>query len=120
MAEVQELLEKAHALGEAIAKHPYVQAFVAARERTEKDPQAQELLKAYSQQAERIRRLEAQGKPIEVADKRKLAEFEQKLASDAALKDLMRAQVDYVTLMNQVNQAMEAPLAGTRGPGAEH
>jgi cell fate (sporulation/competence/biofilm development) regulator YlbF (YheA/YmcA/DUF963 family) len=117
MAEIQALLEQAHALGEAIASHPHFQAFAAARTKTEHDSEAQQLLKDYTEHAQHLRQLEAQRKPVEVADKRKLAEYEQKMASNEALKELMRAQADYVTLMNQVNQAMEAPLAATRKSG---
>ncbi|MFQ5806850.1 MAG: YlbF family regulator [Phycisphaerae bacterium] len=114
---MQELLDRARALGEAIANHPRVRAFMAARAKAEQDSEAQQLLKAYEEQAQHVRRLEAEQKPIEVADKRKLAECEQKMASNEALKELMRTQVDYVTLMNRVNQAMEAPLAGSRQSG---
>jgi cell fate (sporulation/competence/biofilm development) regulator YlbF (YheA/YmcA/DUF963 family) len=111
MAETQELLNQARALGEAIASHPAVQAFLGARAKTNSDTEAQQLLKGYAEQATRIRELEAQQKPVEVADKQKLAECEQKMASNEALKELMRTQADYIGLMNQVNQAMEAPLA---------
>lgn len=111
MAETRELLNQARALGEAIARHPAVRAFIAARKKTNSNTEAQQLLKRYSEQAARVRELEAQHKPVEVADKHKLAECEQKMASNEALKELMRAQADYVGLMNQVNQAMEGPLA---------
>jgi len=114
MAEVQELLDRARALGEAIANHPHVRDFMAARAKVEEDAQAQQVLKAYEEQARHIRQLEAEQKPIEVADKRKLAECEQKMASNEVLKELLRRQADYVALMNQVNQAMEAPLAASR------
>jgi cell fate (sporulation/competence/biofilm development) regulator YlbF (YheA/YmcA/DUF963 family) len=114
MEGVQELLERARALGKAIASHPRVQVFMAAREKVEKDAACQEVLKAYSEQAKRVRELEAQQKPIEVTDKRKLAECEQKMASNDALKELMRAQADYIELMNQVNRSMEEPLARPR------
>ena len=116
MADVQELVNQARALGEAIARHPDVQAYAAARKKVNSDADAQQLLKSYSEQAGRIRTLEAQQKPIEPEDKRKLIEYEQKMASNEALKELMRRQVDYVTLMNQINQAMESPLAAAGKP----
>ena len=117
MSDVQELLDQARVLGEAIANHPHVQAFTKAREQTENDAEARQLLGAYQEQAQRVRQLEAEQKPIEVADKQKLAECEQKMASNEALKALMRTQADYVALMNQVNRAMEAPLSGTGQSG---
>ncbi len=117
MADSQELIERARALGEAIANHPNVRAFVNARAEVEKNTDAQELLKAYGEHAQHIRKLEAEQKPIEVADKHKLAEYEQQMASNEALKKMMAAQVDYVALMNQVNQAMEAPLSAIQKSG---
>lgn len=111
MADIRGLLDQARALGEAIAKHPHIQVFLAAQDNARKDGEAQQLLEAYKKQAEHIRLLEAQRKPVEPADKRKLADYEQKLASNPALKELMRAQADYVALMNQINRAMEGPLA---------
>lgn len=120
MAEIQELLDQARALGRAIANHPDVQAFLAARKEVDADGDTQQLLKAYTTQAQHIRNLETQQKPIEVGDKRKLAECEQKMASNEALKQLMRTQADYVALMNQVNRAMEESLAGARESGGTY
>lgn len=117
MADRQELIEQARTLGEAIAKHPEVQAFLRARVVVEQSSDAQELLKAYGEHAQRIRRLEAEKKPIEVADKHKLAEYEQRMASNEALKKMVAAQVNYVALMNRVYQAMEAPLTAIQKSG---
>ena len=118
MDEVQELLEQARALGRSIADHAHVQAFMTARKKVDNDADAQRLLKEYSAQARHIRELEVQQRPVEVADKQKLARCEQQMASNDALKELMRAQADYVALMNQVNRAMEEPLAGPQQQGA--
>jgi cell fate (sporulation/competence/biofilm development) regulator YlbF (YheA/YmcA/DUF963 family) len=117
MASTQELLEQARALGEAIASHPHVQAFMKAKARTEADSDAQRVLGDYQKQVQRIRKLETEQKPIEVGDKRKMAECEQAMASNDALKELMRTQADYVALMNQINRAMETPLAGAGKSG---
>jgi len=117
MADTQELINQARALGEAIARHPDVQAFLRARTEVEEDAAAQELLKAYSAHAQHLRQLEVEQKPVEVADKHKLAEYEQQMASNEALKKMVAAQVGYVTLMNKVNQAMEAPLAKIQRSG---
>lgn len=111
MPDVKELVEKARALGEALAAHPAVEAHHRAQRDVQNDSAAQELIRKYQEQAERIQQLEAQGKPVEVADKQKLKEYESLMAGNDAMKALMRTQVDYVGIMNQVNQAIEAPLA---------
>jgi hypothetical protein len=38
------------------------------------------------------------------------------MAGNAALKALMRAQADYIDVMNRVNQAMDAPLTNLFQP----
>jgi cell fate (sporulation/competence/biofilm development) regulator YlbF (YheA/YmcA/DUF963 family) len=114
MVDLQNLLDQAHALGEAIAAHPRVREYTAAQRAVAQDSNAQNLLQAYTQQAERIRELERTQKPIEVADKQKLAEIEGQMAANEALKRLMRCQANYVELMNRVNQSMETPLVAAR------
>jgi cell fate (sporulation/competence/biofilm development) regulator YlbF (YheA/YmcA/DUF963 family) len=118
MDDLQELMDKAGALGQAIAAHPRMREYNAAREAVEKDADAQSLLRDYAKQAERIRELERNQKPVEVADKQKLAEIEGRMAGNDAFKRLMRCQADYVELMNQVNRAMEAPLVTPSNAGA--
>lgn len=113
---MQELLEQARKLGEMLAASPRVAAFVAAREAVDADPAAGRLLGEFAAQSERIRRLELERKPIEVADKHKLADLERQIAGHEALKRLMRAQADYVDLMNRVHRAMEEPMSQTEPP----
>lgn len=115
MADDQQLINQARALGEAIAAHPSVQAFVKARDAVMKDGDAQRLMGDYQRQADKLAQMEMENKPIEVADKHKLRELEAAMASNAALKELMRMQADYTFLMTRVNQAMEEPLH----PGGE-
>ena len=116
MANTQELINQARALGEALARHADVQAFFTARAEVEKDAAAQELLKNYSSQAHRVQQLSAENKPIEPDDKKKLLDFEQRMAGNPALKKMMAAQVGYITLMNRVNQAMETPIVAAQQP----
>jgi len=117
MADTKALIEQAKALGDAIAAHPDVQAFMAARAAVDKNPAAVELLKNYGEHANRMHQLEAQQQPIEVNDKQKMAEFEQQLAGDETIKKMMASQMNYVALMNSVNQAMEASLAAKQPAG---
>jgi len=111
MSDMPELLAKARDLGAALAAHPHVTTYYAAQRAVGADAAAQKLLQDYHQHLNHIGQLEAERKPVEVADKHKVHELENQIAGQATLKSLMRAQADYVALMNQVNQAMEAPLA---------
>ena len=113
MPDVQELLRMARELGEAIAKNERTRAYLAAQQAVQKDAAARSLLEEYGRHMGRIRKLELEQKPIEVADKHKVAEYEQEISGNDVLKNLMRSQADYVQLMNQINSAMETPLTAT-------
>jgi cell fate (sporulation/competence/biofilm development) regulator YlbF (YheA/YmcA/DUF963 family) len=116
MQTTTELLQKARELGEAIARHERVRAYVAAQAAVRKDQQAQTLLRDYARQMDHLHELETSRKPIEVADKHKAAELEAQIAGHPLLKELMRVQADYVELMNQINHAMSAPLTPPPAP----
>lgn len=110
MADITQLLDKARALGDALAAHDVPRAYHAAQQAARRDSGAQTLMRDYHAQINHIRDMEAQQRPIEVADKQKLKDLEQRMATSDVLRQLMRAQADYVALMNQVNEVMEAPL----------
>ena len=116
MQDTENLLSKAQQLGEALAAHPGVKAHYEAQRCVRTDTAARKLLKDYQAQLDHIRQMEAQQQPVEVADKQKLKQLEAQMAGNEVLKTLMRTQTDYVALMNQVNQAMEAPLATASPP----
>lgn len=111
MNDFQPLLDQARSLGEAISHHPRVTTYLAAQRAAKNDPTAQQLFRNYQDQIARIRTLEEQRKPVEVADKHTLADLESQVASNECLKALMKAQVDYVELMSRIQQAMDNPLA---------
>ncbi len=110
MADAPELIAQARTLGEALAANPVVKSYHQAQHAVRSDDSAQKLLKDYQTHLGHVQTLEADQKPVEVADKHKLRDLEQQMARNDALKNLMRYQADYVTLMNQVNRAMDEPL----------
>ncbi len=111
MAEMTELLNQARTLGEAIVAHSKVQSFLEAQAGVAADTDAQRLLADYQKHAQEIQQLANEQKPIEPELKHKLAACEQAMASHDTLKSLMRAQADYIDVMNAINRAMEEPLA---------
>lgn len=110
MADVQELVTQAQALGCALAAHPAVRAYYEAQRAVRADTAARQLLTDYQAHLDRLHELEAAMKPIEVTDKHRLKELERQMAGQEALKALSRAQADYAALMAQVNAAIDAPL----------
>jgi cell fate (sporulation/competence/biofilm development) regulator YlbF (YheA/YmcA/DUF963 family) len=119
MSDVQDLLSKAQALGEALAAHPAVRAHYEARRDVRADASANELLRDYQVQLDRLRQLERDRQPVEVADKHKLKDLENRVAGSEVLKRLMRTQADFVALMTQVNHAIDDPMARLAAPAPD-
>ena len=116
MADLQGLLIEARKLGESLARSAAVARLLKARQQVEKDQPAQEILKAYEQQAMHVRKLMIEQKPIEPADKQKLAKLEADMAGNAVLKEFIGAQADYAGFINQIRQAITLPLNEALGP----
>jgi cell fate (sporulation/competence/biofilm development) regulator YlbF (YheA/YmcA/DUF963 family) len=106
---MQDIIRLAQELGNRIAEHSRTKSFVAAAQQVEQDKDASEILHQYEQALGRIQQLEAEGKPIEVADKHAVRELEGKLRSNDTLKNLMKTQADYMELMRQVDTAIQTP-----------
>jgi len=100
----------ASSLGKAIAANPLFGKLRDVEKQVSEDPKAQELVKSYGEQMEKIRRLESELKPVEVADKHLLDELHGHVASHPVLKELARAQADFADFMNRVNRAIDREL----------
>ncbi len=107
---MQDVMDKASVLGEAIAGHERTRAFMAADAVVHKDADAKAVMGAFRKQAEHIHQLETSQKPIEPADKHKLADLQAAMAGNELIKAFVRCQADYAELMNKVNQAMEEAI----------
>jgi len=110
MSETDELLNKARALGEALAAHSLVREHYAAQRAAREDPTVRRLLQDYQAHLACLRQLEAERRPIEAVDQQRLRDLETELTGNGILKQLMRTQADYVALMERVNAALDAPL----------
>jgi cell fate (sporulation/competence/biofilm development) regulator YlbF (YheA/YmcA/DUF963 family) len=113
------IIEMARRLGKAIADSPQAAALKAARDEMDKDAEAPRLLNDYQAQADKMLALERDNKPVEVEDKRKLRDLQEKLAGSPAFKKYTAAQVDYVDLMRKVNNAIRGELGEAEGEPSE-
>lgn len=104
---MDDIIAHARELGKKIAAHPRTTAFMKAARAVAADKQAQEVLRAYQNQMKAIHELESAGKPVEVADKRKMADCEAAVASNNLLKEMMKHQADYLEMMNRINNAID-------------
>lgn len=108
---MDDIIADARNLGKKIAAHPRTTAFAKAARDVAEDREAQAILKNFQEQVNRIRDLEANGKPIEVEDKRKLSDCEAAVAGHPKLKAMMKAQADYLEMMHRVNSAIDEASA---------
>jgi cell fate (sporulation/competence/biofilm development) regulator YlbF (YheA/YmcA/DUF963 family) len=109
---MDDIIAHARELGKKIAAHPRSIGFMTAARAVAADKQAQEVLRAYQNQVRAIHETESAGKPIEVADKRKMADCEAAVAGNELLKEMMKHQADYMELMNQINNAIDEAAQG--------
>ena len=103
---MEQLIELARQLGKQIASHQRTVLLREARKKLESDPEAKKLLADYHQHVEKIQTLERNQQPIEVADKHKLQELNDKIAAHEGLQELTRRHTDYIEMMRRVNQAL--------------
>jgi cell fate (sporulation/competence/biofilm development) regulator YlbF (YheA/YmcA/DUF963 family) len=105
------ITELAAQLGQAVATSPQAAKLRAAKDELDRHADIAAMLKEFSAQAEKVAKLEEANKPIEIADKHKLQELQDKLVSHEVFKRFTAAQMDYVDLMRQVNTELRKHLA---------
>ncbi len=113
---MEDIIAEARALGKKIASHPRMKSFVAAARAVAEDKNAQDVLKRYQQQAQKLQMLEMEGKPIEPDDKRLLADLQGRMASNDLLKNMLRHQADYLEMMKRINDAIDTAADETGSP----
>jgi len=109
------ITELARRLGKTIADSPEALAMKAARDELNNATEIAQVLKDLQAQTAKVQQLEAENKPIEVDDKHKLQDLQEKLAASDAFKKYSGAQVNYIDLMRQVNQAIQSELGAVEG-----
>ncbi|MCY2924245.1 MAG: YlbF family regulator [Planctomycetota bacterium] len=111
----ERILGLASRLGQTIAESTAAKALQAARQAVDGDKELQQVMRDYRLQADKLRQLEQETKPIEPEDKRALEAMNQKLAASEKFKALTAAQMEYIDLLRKVNEAVQKELATTEG-----
>lgn len=104
---MEEILDLASRLGKRIARDPRAGKMVDAQVALENSLADRQLLGDYERQQNKIYELEVTGKPIEPDDKRKLADLHAKVVSSGVIKDVLKAQADFLEIMTAVSQRIE-------------
>jgi len=106
MATTNEILDSARELGKKIATHAVAVKLEGTIGRLQEDREAQRLLADYQRHLTALGEKEAAGKPIEVEDKAKLEKLQNGVVRNPVLREFQMAQMDYVDLMRQVDEAI--------------
>jgi cell fate (sporulation/competence/biofilm development) regulator YlbF (YheA/YmcA/DUF963 family) len=109
---VDQILEQAARLGEQIAADPRGRQMADARAALDGSLQDRQLLEDYEAQQQKMNELAAAGRPIEPEDKRRLADLHAKVIGSRVIKDVLKAQADYLELMTVVSQRIEEAALG--------
>ena len=109
MSSTQEILDAAQQLGQLIAQHEAAAKLQAALTALQADNDAQQALNDYNRQLQTISEKEAANQPIEVDEKHQLESLQKEVVRSPLLRNFQAAQMDYVDLMRQVDQAMQTP-----------
>lgn len=123
MATTQEILTAARELGKIIATHDAAKRFAASMQKLGGDVEAQRVLNDLQRHLMKLQEKEQQGLPLEVEDKRTMEKLQGGVARNPILRDFQLAQMDYLDLMRQVDEAMsgeaegESAPAPSKGPG---
>lgn len=104
---MDEILDLATRLGKRIAQDPRAAGMVDAQVALENSLPDRQLLADYEKQQQRVYELEVSGKPIEPEDKRKLADLHARVVGSSVIKNVLKAQADFLEIMNTVSQRIE-------------
>lgn len=115
----ERILQLAEQLGKQLADSQQAGAYKSARLSVQADQAAMQLMTEFQTQAEKIAQLEDGNRPIEIADKRRFQQLQEQLAGNQKIKDLTEAQMNYLDLLRQVNQAIHHQLATVEGADGE-
>ena len=110
---MEAIIAMATRLGKAIAESPQAKALRDAQGALDAHAEVKQLLTDFRAQSEKVARLQAEQKPIEVDDKHRLAELETKLVGEDVFKKFTAAQFEYVDLMRKVNDELRKHLLET-------
>ena len=110
-----EIMDLARDLGKAMAQSNQAAKLRAARAELGKHPDLLQTMQTYEEQADKMAQAEAENKPIEVEDKRRLEALHGKLVGSDVFKRYTSAQVEYIDLLRRVNEALRSELSATEG-----
>jgi cell fate (sporulation/competence/biofilm development) regulator YlbF (YheA/YmcA/DUF963 family) len=117
---MEKVLELAQRLGQEIRNHERYRLLREVEKKALADPEAGKIQDALEKQLLKMRDLERQMKPVEVADKRELSRLQDLARANPRLQNLLKVQADYFEMMDKVNSTIlgEMSASADDAPGA--
>ncbi len=112
MPTTQEIEQAAKDLGKLVGDHAAAQRFDDAAKALDNDIEAQRLLTDFNRAIQEVAQKQAQQKPIEVADKKKLEDLQTQVAMNLKVRAMQQAQMDYVDLLRKVVTTITTEAGG--------
>jgi len=113
---MNEIFDLAVRLGKRIAEDSRARQMAEAQAALDKSLADRQLLNDFERQQQKVYELEASGKPIEPEDKRRLADLHGKVVGSVVIKQVLKAQADFLELMASVSQRIEQEALGQGQP----
>jgi cell fate (sporulation/competence/biofilm development) regulator YlbF (YheA/YmcA/DUF963 family) len=107
---MDDLLKAAGQLGKLIAAQAPFQRLRDAEAAVRNDAGTKKLLDDFERQREKIEQMESERKPVSVEDKHEMKRLSDAVHGSEELQSLVRAQADYMELMNKVNDAIRTAI----------
>ena len=112
---MDEILAAAAELGRKIAASDAFARLRRSESAVQADEPAHKLLSDFEAQRRRIEELESSGKPVEVEDKHRTRDLADAVHSHPKLQELLRAQADYLEMMNHINRTIQGEMNREEG-----
>ncbi len=106
---MEELIKKANELGLMIKGTGLYKRYEEMSRKLEADADAKALLDEYGRLSEQLQEKEAQGAPIEVAEKQSMQEMVEKVTANQLIKEYIATQSYFFNLMMHVQKAISEP-----------
>ncbi len=117
MATDDQIIKAATELGEMLGDHPKVGRLESAIKKLKEDTEAQRALNDLNRHLQAVGEKEMAGQPIEVSDKKRLAELQSAVVHNLVLREFQLAQMDYVDLVRRLDDAMYGRSSAAQAVG---
>ena len=109
MDNLEKVLEAANTLGHLLKQNEIVKRYQALAVQIDEDEEARALLEEIAEAADTLRAKEQSGGVIEIEEKKRMQELEEKIQNHPVISDFIATQTYYMSLMTQVNQTIADP-----------